>query len=60
MEPNQLSKQSQGQLKTTIRAEMVPAQLNNSLHFSNQEEMQERFRDSMDYDQVPNPFHSQQ
>ena len=61
MEPNQLSKQSQGQLKTTIRAELLKpiGQMNQSLNMSNQGDIQDGIRESLELSQITNPFKQQ-
>ena len=61
MEPNQLSKQSQGQLKTTIRVESTQGRVNQSLALSATVDLQDGIRESFELSQVAvaNPFKQQ-
>ena len=58
MEPNQLSRQSQGQLKTTIRVESTQGRVNQSLALSATGDLQDGIRESLELSQVAvaNPF----
>lgn len=61
MEPNQLSRQSQGQLKTTIRVESTQGRVNQSLALSATGDLQDGIRESLELSQVAvaNPFKQQ-
>jgi len=62
MEPNQLSRQSQGQLKTTIRVESTQGRVNQSLALSvTGDHLMDGIRESFELSQVAvaNPFKQQ-